>query len=183
MKRIVARVLTIVFISVLVGCRPDPTEVEQAERARIIASYEQLLRERETEWVRTVGRGMSTVLAIRVAPGAHDTARTAVALIIDDVISRDDGDGIKALEVLLETDATRPGEPEPYVATWVENGRIERALRGTVPTGITEGLSEEELVFEVAGSDDNRRITLRLYHSTDELETLLAEQQRRHLGR
>ena len=171
-------VLLLLQILVVAGCRADPSEAERIERSRLAALYEQHLREREVEWVRTVGRGMGTVLALRVSPEAHDTARTALALIMDDVLVPEERDGIKAITVLLASDRTGTGPPGPYVATWVENGRVERALRGLPPEAVTAEFRMEELQFDVAGSIDNRRITLRLYYTTEGLEALLAERRR-----
>ena len=179
MKGSIALPIAFVLVALLASCGRDPSEVEVAERSRIVASYERLLREREVEWVRTAGRGMATVLALRVAPDAHDTARTALAIIVDDILVRGDADGIKALAVLLEADGMASRQPEPYVAAWVDEIHIVRELRGSPPAEVIADLLTEELVFEVAGSTDNRRITLRLYYTMDQLDESLAERRNR----
>lgn len=172
-------VVLVVPVLLVTACRPgSATEAEMIERSRLVASYEQLLRQQDAGWVRTVGRGMGTVLALRVAPGAHDTARTGLALILDDVLNRSDEDGIKALTVLLESDGLPADGPEPYLSTWFSDNWVHRELRGRPPEEILEDLHMEELVFTVAGSQDNRRITLQLYYAQDDLTALLQDRRR-----
>lgn len=176
MNRAVVCAIAPLLLLLLAGsCRRDPTEEELAERSRIAASYEAVIRDRESEWVHTVGKSMATVLALRVRPEAHDTARTALAIIIDDILEPDGEDGIKALEVLLQADRTTRERPELYVAAWVEKGHLHRRLRGPAPESVIANLHVRELTFDVAGSDERRRITMRLYYATDALERRLAE--------
>lgn len=184
-KLVVPILLLSTLLLALTGCPRDPAEEERAERARLVSLYEKLILDREVETVRALGRGMGTVLALRVLPDAHDTARTAVALIVDDLLADGDsdrdsgGDGIKAVAVLVESDAWEQRRPQPFVATWVDSGRVERALRTGPPETITAPLDVEELTFHVAGTEDNRLITLRLYYTTRHLTERLAEMRRR----